>query len=157
MENRNILINMLIYKETVMRRERKMKAMCEGLLFMNFGKYLNENHFRLLFLSFEIKVTTDKLKIIFYRERNCRYCPGGCKAKVFRICRWCQRNLFKKILKFSTGFEDINNLRRNEITIDFLQDEVLPKALACLGIIFLPLRCIDKNMFILLLQQALEF
>ena len=28
MENRNILINMLIYEETVMRRERKMTVMC---------------------------------------------------------------------------------------------------------------------------------
>ena len=28
MENRNILINILIYEETVMRRERKMTAMC---------------------------------------------------------------------------------------------------------------------------------
>ena len=65
MKNRNTLINVLIYEETVMRRERKMKAMCEGLLFMNFGKYLNENHCRLLFPSSETTITTDKLKSSF--------------------------------------------------------------------------------------------
>ena len=65
MKNRNTLINVLIYEETVMRRERKMKAMCEGLLFMNFGKYLNENHYRLLFPSWETTITTDKLKSSF--------------------------------------------------------------------------------------------
>ena len=38
MEKRNILINMLIYKETVMRGGRKMKALCEGLLAHDFWK-----------------------------------------------------------------------------------------------------------------------
>ena len=33
MKNKNILINILIYKKTVMRRARKMEAMCEELLF----------------------------------------------------------------------------------------------------------------------------
>ena len=55
MENRNILINMLIYEETVMRGGRKMKVLCEGLLPMIFGKYSSENHCRLLFLSLKVK------------------------------------------------------------------------------------------------------
>ena len=37
-ENRTTLINMLIYEDAVMRRGRKMKVMCERLLFMSFGK-----------------------------------------------------------------------------------------------------------------------
>ena len=48
-----------------MRKGRKMKVMCEGLVFMNFGKYLNGNHCRLLFLGVESRVTTDKLKSSF--------------------------------------------------------------------------------------------
>ena len=65
MENKNILINILIYEKTVMRRGKKMEAMCEGLLFIDFGIYLNENHCKLLFLSLETAVTTDKLKSSF--------------------------------------------------------------------------------------------
>lgn len=73
---------------------------------------------------------------------------------IYRIC--CETYL-KKILKFNTGFEDINSLRGNEVTIDFLKYEVFPKVSACSRIIFLPFGCSDKNMFIHLLQQALEF
>ena len=48
-----------------MRRGRKLEAMCEGLLFIKFGAYLNENHCKLLFLSLETMVTTDKVKSSF--------------------------------------------------------------------------------------------
>ena len=65
MKNKNILINMLICEKTVMRRGRKLEAMCEGLLFIKFGAYLNENHCKLLFLSLETMVTTDKVKSSF--------------------------------------------------------------------------------------------
>ena len=157
MKNRNILINMLVYEETVMRRGRKMKAMCEGLLFMNFGKYLNENHCRLLFLGLESKVTTNKLKSSFIWKETADSAQEDAKQWFLEFVDGASEAYLKKILKFSTGFEDINNLRGNEITIDFLQDEVFLKASACSRIIFLPLGCSDKNMFIHLLQQALEF
>ena len=153
MENRNILV----YEETVMRRERKMKAMCEGLLSMDFGKYLNENHCRLLFLGLETKVTTDKLKSSFIWKETADSAQEDAKQWFLEFVDGASENYLKKILKFSTGFEDINNLRGNEITINFLQDEVFPKASACSRIIFLHLGCSDKNMFIHLLQQALEF
>ena len=42
-----------------------MEAMCEELLFINFSAYLNESHCKLLFLSLETTVTTDKLKPSF--------------------------------------------------------------------------------------------
>ena len=129
-----------------MRRGRKMKAMCEGLLFMNFGKYLNENHCRLLFLGLESKVTSDKLKSSFIWKETADSAQEDAKQWFLEFVDGASETYLKKILKFSTGFEDINNLRGNEITIDFLQDEVFPKASACSRIIFLPLGCSDKNM-----------
>ena len=138
-ENRTILINMLIYEDAVMRRGRKMKVMCERLLFMNFGKYLNENHCRLLFFGLETKVTTNKLKSSFIWKESADIAEENAKQRFLEFVDFASETYLKKILKFSTGFEDINNLRGNEITIDFLKDEVFLKASACLRIIFLPL------------------
>ena len=122
---------------------------------MNFGKHLNENHCRLLGL--ESKVTTDNLKSYFVWKETADSAQEDAKQWLLEFVDGTSETCLKKILKFITGFEDINNLRGNEITIDFLQDEVFPKASACSRIIFLPLGCSDKNMFIHLLQQALEF
>ena len=138
-----------------MRRGRKMKAICEGLLFMNFGKYLSENDCRLLFLGLQTTVTTDKLKWSFIWKESEDSVQENAKQWFIEFVDGTSETYLKKILKFSPGFEDINNLRGNEITIDFLKDEVFPNTSAGSRIIFLPLGCSDMNMFIHLLQQAL--
>ena len=124
---------------------------------MNFGKYLNENHCRLLFLGLETTVTTGKLKSSFIWKESSDSAQKNAKQWFLKFVDGASEIYLKKILKVSTGFEDINNLKRNEITIDFLKDEVFPKVSACSRIIFLSLGCSDKNMVIHLLQQTLEF
>ena len=112
-----------------MRRGRKMKAMCEGLLFMNFGKYLSENHCRLLFLGFESKVTTDKLKLSFVWKEIADSVQEDAKQWFLEFVDGSSETYLKKILKFSTGFEDINNLRGNEI-YRFLARRSIPQGLS---------------------------
>ena len=123
-----------------------MKAMRDGLLFMNFGKYLNKNHCRFLFLRLETTLTTGKLKSSFLWKESADSAQKNAKQWFLKFVDGASATYLKKILKFSTGFEDKNNLRGNEIIIDFLKNEVFPKASACSRIIFLPLGCSDKNM-----------
>ena len=66
-------------------------------------------------------------------------------------------DILKKLLKFCTGFSDVSSFDSNKIiTLNFLQDEVLPRASACTFHLMLPLRCAHEKDFVAMMKVALN-
>ena len=63
----------------------------------------------------------------------------------------------KKLLKFCTDFSDVSSFDSDKIiTLDFLQDEVLPRASACTFHLMLPLKCANEQDFVAMMKVALN-
>ena len=66
-------------------------------------------------------------------------------------------DILKKLLKFCTGFSDVSSFDSDKIiTLDFLQDEVLPRVPACAFHLMLPLKCTTEQDFIAMMKVALN-
>ena len=63
----------------------------------------------------------------------------------------------KKLLKFCTGFSDVSSFDSDEvITLDFLQDEFLPRASACTFHLMLRLKCTNEQDFVAMMKVTLN-
>ena len=79
------------------------------------------------------------------------------------IVDWCHSfilnsdvDTLKKLLKFFTGFSDVSSFDSDKVIIlDFLQDEVLPRASACTFNLILPLKCANEQDFVAMMKFAL--
>ena len=66
-------------------------------------------------------------------------------------------DILKKLLKFCTDFSDVSSFDSDKIiTLDFLQDEVLPRASACTFHLMLPLKCANEQDFAAMIKVALN-
>ena len=64
-------------------------------------------------------------------------------------------DILKKLLKFCTGFSDGSSVDSDKIiTLDFLQDEVLPWASACTPHLMLPFKCANEQNFVAMIKVA---
>ena len=93
---------------------------------------------------------------------SCLKYSNFCKAK--NIADWFHSfiltsdvDILKKLLKFCTGFRDVYSFDSDKIiTLDFLQDEVLPRTSVCTFDLMLPLKCVNEQDFIAMMKVAVN-
>ena len=154
-ENKEILTNLLLYEETIVRRGKKVEAMREGLKVMGLAPFFCMDATRPLFLGAPVTLNAQ----IFVKLIN-----WNTNKDVKSIVDWFHSliltsdvDILKKLLKFCTGVSDVSSFDSNKIiTLNFLQDEVLPRASACTFHLMLPLRCAHEKDFVAMMKVALN-
>eukprot|EP00794_Sanderia_malayensis_P017199 gene17199-18929_t len=118
--NKNILIDMLLHEQTINRRGRKVVAMHEGLLFMQFGKCLDLAVSKLLFLG--IKDIIDNgyfLSVLEFDDADSDK-KLAVRASFETLVQKASQELLVNILKFAPGFEDFASFEGKTITVQCL-------------------------------------
>ena len=156
-ENKNILINLLLYEETVGRRGRKVEAIREGLIAMGFGNYLHVKATQDMFLGSPVGMDNEiMLSLIEWNHPE--------NERIEKVTGWfktfvqvADQEMLVKLLKFSTGFEDPSTFDNRLISLQFLPDQVLPNASACTFTLLLPLGSQNEDEFVKMLTKALDY
>ena len=161
-KNRNQLLQMLIYDEVVVKREKQIKAIREGL---NIGKLFafvksNSDEFFNAFVSTETSVTSAALStIILFEMENISTTNLRVLNQFKRFLSSCRDSTARLLLKFATGFDKIPIFSPLKISIDFMEpsEGIFIKSQACVSTIRLPTvetsdEDFDKNIL-----KALDF
>ena len=143
-ENKSILIDMLVYEEVITRRSGKIKAIKEGLSMLGITEYLHLPIVKELFIGKPGKVTANRLLSIIKWPVVTESKKNQAIAFFNSFIKNSDELVLIKLLKFITGFNDLSPLvdNGNCIEVDFVMEN-FPKSSACLRIIHLP--CIHSN------------
>ena len=157
-DNKNILIDMLLYEETVVRCGRKISAIREGLQFLGFDKHLTHDATKSMFLGSRKSIQSDEFLRLF-EFGTCNDEPGKvqCRDWFNEYIKQAKQNTLVSLLRFSTGFEDTASFGDKLVFVEFLADEKLPKASACSTTLRLPMATVNKEEFFFMMDKALEF
>ena len=154
-ENKEILINLLLYEEKIVRRGKKVEAIGEGLKVMGLAPFFCIDATRQLLLWAPVALNVQTfVKLINWNTNK----------DVKNIVDWFHSfiltsdvDILKKLLKFCTAFSVVSSFDSDKIiTLDFLQDEVFPRASACTFHLMLPLRCTNEQDFVAMMKVALS-
>lgn len=157
--NRNILIDIIIQDELVVRRGKKIHAFKEGLATMHFNVYLYIPVVREIFTGVKQNVTLDVvLNICEWKNVNSLSPAESLAQQWFKdYLSQCTENKLVMFLKFATGFENTLSFNGRKISIGYI-DENLPHASACSFSFMLPLcNGDDKVKFHRMIDIALNY
>lgn len=157
-KNKNILIDMLLYEETIVRSGRKISAIREGLHFLGFDKHLNHDVTKSMFLGSRRLIQNDEFLRLFEFD-GCDEEPDKvqCVDWFKEFIEQASQETLVSLLRFSTGFEDAASFGDKPIFVEFLTNEKLPKASACATTLRLPMAIGNKEEFFFMINKALEF
>ena len=128
---------MLLYKETVVWRGKKVETIREGLKAMSFTKYFGKDATKTFFLGGKPDVFDWRrmVNLVKLKESD--------DPKITQVSQWfhsyiteLNETMLRKLLKFCTGFNDPASFDEQFISSDFSPNEVLPELLRVPSICF---------------------
>ena len=158
MNNRETLLSMLIFEELVLKRERQLKAIREGLKYLNLLEIVKRNYmlFKSSFVSEEKPLTANDLDFEYSeasseKERNAL---SWFKNMVENM----NSKHLEMLLKFSTSYNNIPKFQSLKICVTYMQENegIYPKSSACSETIRLPTMHNSKEEFEFHIISALE-
>ena len=132
-----------------------MEAIREGLKVMGLAPFFCMDATRQLFLVAPVALNAQNfVKLINWNTNK----------DINSIVDWfhsfiltSDADTLKKLLKFCTGFSDISPFDSDKIiTLDFVQDKVLPRASACTFHLMLPLKYANEQDFVAMMKVAVN-
>ncbi len=158
MDNKDVLVNLLLHEETITRRGGKVRAMREGIIFMGFQRFLGFQAARNLFLGTKRYLDNEEFLSLFeWDESEIDPKRVECMAWLKNFVRNADQTKLRDLLKFCTGFEDVSSFCDKSIYIEFLTEEKLPKASVCTTTLHVPTGSSSEEEFVLMMTKALEF
>lgn len=161
-ENLEALRFILVWEELVVKRERQLRAIGEGLAYVGFLSYIEKFPQQLseLFIASNVEITSDVISSIIAWEEQDYLDETEQQVLVWfkDFLEKSSRDNLIKLLRFTTSFAAINGVNKPHISLSFANDtKTLPEAVACASTLLLPLGNKSQEEFTRSMTTALDF